>query len=180
MELMQIISRCKQKDRRAQNMLFNSYAPLFKSICLRYMKNEVDAEDALIKGFYKIFKNLHSFKGEGSLEGWMKRIVVNECLMLLRKNHNINMMVAIDDASVMNSLKVDFVDNLTYEEVLALLDELPVGYRTVFNMYVIEGYKHREIGEKLGISINTSKSQLILAKKKLQQLVKKKLKIKSA
>jgi RNA polymerase sigma-70 factor (ECF subfamily) len=144
------------------------------------MKNEVDAEDALIKGFYKIFKNLHSFKGEGSLEGWMKRIVVNECLMLLRKNHNINMMVAIDDASVMNSLKVDFVDNLTYEEVLALLDELPVGYRTVFNMYVIEGYKHREIGEKLGISINTSKSQLILAKKKLQQLVKKKLKIKSA
>ena len=180
MELMQIISRCKQKDRRAQNMLFNSYAPLFKSICLRYMKNEVDAEDALIKGFYKIFKNLHSFKGEGSLEGWMKRIVVNECLMLLRKNHNINMMVAIDDASVMNSLKVDFVDNLTYKEVLALLDELPVGYRTVFNMYVIEGYKHREIGEKLGISINTSKSQLILAKKKLQQLVKKKLKIKSA
>ena len=161
-------------------MLFNSYAPLFKSICLRYMKNEVDAEDALIKGFYKIFKNLHSFKGEGSLEGWMKRIVVNECLMLLRKNHNINMMVAIDDASVMNSLKVDFVDNLTYKEVLALLDELPVGYRTVFNMYVIEGYKHREIGEKLGISINTSKSQLILAKKKLQQLVKKKLKIKSA
>ena len=144
------------------------------------MKNEVDAEDALVKGFYKIFKNLHSFKGEGSFEGWMKRIVVNECLMLLRKNHNINMMVAIDDANVMNSLKVDFVDNLTYEEVLALLDELPVGYRTVFNMYVIEGYKHREIGEKLGISINTSKSQLILAKKKLQQLVKKKLKIKSA
>ena len=171
---MQIISRCKQKDRRAQNMLFNSYAPLFKSICLRYMKNEVDAEDALIKGFYKIFKNLHSFKGEGSLEGWMKRIVVNECLMLLRKNHNINMMVAIDDASVMNSLKVDFVDNLTYEEVLALLDELPVGYRTVFNMYVIEGYKHREIGEKLGISINTSKSQLRLAKDRIRKIMKKK------
>ncbi len=147
---------------------------------MRYMKNEVDAEDALIKGFYKIFKNLHLFKGEGSFEGWMKRIVINECLMLLRKNHNINMMVAIDDTSVMNTLKVDFVDNLTYQEVLALLDELPVGYRTVFNMYVIEGYKHREIGEALGISINTSKSQLILAKKKLQQLVKKKLKIKFA
>ena len=144
------------------------------------MKNEVDAEDALIKGFFKIFNNLHTFKDEGSFEGWMKRIVVNECLMLLRKNHNINMMIAIEDAAVVNSLKVDFVDNLTYEDVLALLDELPVGYRTVFNMYVIEGYKHREIAEIMGISINTSKSQLILAKKKLQKLVKKKLNIKSA
>ncbi len=144
------------------------------------MKNEVDAEDALIKGFYKIFKNLNSYKGIGSFEGWMKRIVINESLMLLRKNHNINMMVTIDDISATNSLKVDFVDNLTYEDILVVLDKLPVGYRTIFNLYVIEGYKHREIAEQLGISINTSKSQLILAKKKMRMLLKKKLNIKSA
>ncbi|MEE9372007.1 MAG: sigma-70 family RNA polymerase sigma factor [Saprospiraceae bacterium] len=180
MNIEQVISRCKKNERRAQNILFNHYAPVLKSICIRYMKNEVDAEDALIKGFYKIFKNLNSYKGIGSFEGWMKRIVINESLMLLRKNHNINMMVTIDDISATNSLKVDFVDNLTYEDILVVLDKLPVGYRTIFNLYVIEGYKHREIAEQLGISINTSKSQLILAKKKMRMLLKKKLNIKSA
>jgi len=144
------------------------------------MKNEVDAEDALIKGFFKVFKNLNSFKGAGSFEGWMKRIVINECLMLLRKNHNMNMMVAIEDAPMVKNMRVEFVDNLTYEDVLKLLDELPIGYRTIFNLYIIEGFKHREIAEQLGISINTSKSQLILARKKLQSLIKKKLNIKSA
>lgn len=147
---------------------------------MRYMKNEVDAEDALIKGFYKVFSKLDSYKNAGSFEGWMKRIVINECLMLLRKNHNLNMTVAIDDAPIVSSLKIEFVDNLTYEDILNLLDELPVGYRTVFNMYCIEGYKHREIAESLGISINTSKSQLILARKKMRLLIKKKLNIKSA
>ena len=180
MDIEQIISQCKKKDRKAQNTLFNSYAPVLKSICLRYMRNEADAEDALIKGFFKVFKKLDSYSGSGSFEGWMKRIVINECLMLIRKNHNLNMVVSIDDAPSIGNLKVDFVDNLTYEEVIGLLDELPVGYRTIFNLYIIEGYKHREIAEHLGISINTSKSQLILARKKLQILVKKKLNIKSA
>lgn len=175
----EIISKCKKGDRKAQNLLFRQYAPVLKSICLRYMKNEVDAEDALIKGFYKIFSNLKAYSGLGSFEGWMKRIVINECLMLLRKNNNLSMTIPIEDAKGQN-MKVDFVDTLTYEDILKLLDELPTGYRTVFNMYVIEGYKHREIGEALGISINTSKSQLILARKKLQELVKKKLNIKTA
>ena len=180
MNIQEVISLCKKKDRKAQNKLFHHYAPVLKSICLRYMKNEVDAEDALIKGFFKIFKSLPSYQGMGSFEGWMKRIVINECLMLIRKNHNVKMTITIDDVNVANSVKVDFVDHLTYEDILKLLDQLPIGYRTVFNMYVIEGYKHREIAEYLGISINTSKSQLILAKKKMQLLLKKKLKIKSA
>lgn len=180
MNIQQVISQCKKRDRRAQNQLFHHYAPVMKSICLRYMKNEVDAEDALIKGFFKIFDNLKAYTGRGSFEGWMKRIMVNECLMLIRKNHNMKMTVSIDEPSVLGHIRIEFVDHLTYEDVLSLLAELPVGYRTIFNMYVIEGYKHREIAEQLGISINTSKSQLILAKKKMQKLLKKKLNIKSA
>ena len=160
-------------------MLFNLYAPVMKSICLRYMKNEVDAEDALIKGFYKILSNIRTYSGTGNFEGWMKRVVINECLMLLRKNYNFNMMIPIEDVNGDN-IKVEFEDKLTYNDIIKLLEELPPGYRTVFNLFVIEGYKHREIAEKLNISINTSKSQLILARRRMQKLLKKKLKIKSA
>ena len=179
MSIEQIIEKCNKQERKSQNLLFNLYAPLMKSICLRYMKNEVDAEDALIKGFYKILSNIHSYSGTGSFEGWMKRIVINECLMLLRKNCNFNLTIPIENAGG-DKIKVEFVDSLTYNEILKLLDELPSGYRTVFNLFVIEGYKHREIAEKLNISINTSKSQLILARRRMQKLVKKKLNIKSA
>ena len=179
MVLKEIIEKCKRKERKAQNILFHKYAPLFKSICMRYMKNEVDAEDALVKGFYKIFINIKSYRGTGSFEGWMKRIIINECLMLLRKNHNFYLTIPIEEESG-EHMKIEVEDRLTYEEILKLLEELPTGYRTVFNMYLIEGYKHREIGDRLGISINTSKSQLILARKKMQKLIKKKLNIKSA
>ena len=108
----------------------------------------------------------------------MKRIVINESLMELRKKRNMNLTVPVDEVD--SQVYVDFVDKLEYEEILALLDELPDGYRTVFNLYVLEGYKHREIAEMLGISINTSKSQLILARRKLQKLIKKKLRLKIA
>ena len=179
MELKQIIEQCKRNERNAQNALFRMYAPVLKSICLRYMKSEVDAEDVLVKGFYKIFSNIKAYSGLGSFEGWMKRIVINECLMLLRKNHNFNLTIPIEDVPG-HRLKIESEDLLTYDEIIKLLDDLPTGYRTIFNMYVIEGYKHREIADQLGISINTSKSQLILARKKLQKLLKKKLNIKSA
>lgn len=172
MELSEIISRCRRNNRSAQNFLFERYAPIFKSICMRYMSSEDIAEDVLIQAFYKIFIKIRTFKHEGSFEGWMKRIVINECLMELRKTKNLSLTVPMNEE--VGEWKVEMRDNLEYEELLKLLKELPSGYRTVFNMYVIEGYKHREIAEKLGISINTSKSQLILAKRKLQQLIKKK------
>ena len=120
---------------------------------------------------YKIMTKISDYRGDGSFEGWMKRIMVNEALMHLRKHKNMSMMREIGDVQVADN---DSIESQIYaDEIVALLDQLPPGYRTVFNMYVIEGYKHREIAEELGISINTSKSQLILAKKRLRQLIKK-------
>jgi len=174
-----IINRCKQQDRKAQQALYDKYAPLFYGISLRYMKNNTDAEDVLVEGFYKIFSKIDQFQNKGSFEGWMKRIIINEALMAIRKKNNLNLHVEIEKA---NQVKTESVAemNLTYQELLGLIQALPTGYRTIFNLYVIEGYKHREIAEKLNISINTSKSQLILAKKKLQEFYKKKHDLKSS
>lgn len=172
MDTNDIVKRCKKDDRVAQNILYKKYAPLFFSICMRYIKSNTIAEDILVQAFYRIFNSIGDFKNEGSFEGWMKRIVVNECLMELRRSKNFSMTLSIDELDV--PIEVEWQDKLHYEELLNLLDQLPDGYRTVFNLYVIEGYKHKEIAEQLGISINTSKSQLILARRKLQSILKKK------
>ena len=166
------MEKCRKGDAKAQKQLYDMYSPLFMSIAMRYMKNIESAEDVMVMGFFKIFDNINKFKGEGSFEGWMKRILVNEALMQIRKHNNLYMTLELsevdkaDDASVIN--------DMAYEDLLSLLEELPPGYRTIFNMYVIEGYKHREIAELLSISINTSKSQLILAKRRMRELIKKK------
>lgn len=133
----------------------------------------MSAEDVMITSFYKIFTKIDQYKNQGSFEGWMKRIVINESLMHLRKHNNLNLHVDVEKAP---QIKEDAVilNELYLDDMLEMLEELPNGYRTVFNLYVIEGYKHREIAELLGISINTSKSQLILAKKKFKELYKKK------
>ena len=164
-----LIQACIKKDRRAQKLLWDRHSPKMFGIAKRYVKTPEDAEDILIEAFVKVFKNITSFKGEGSFEGWIRRIVVNECLMFLRKKHNFNMTVEIKNIEVKNDITIE--DKLAANDILKMLDALPTGYRTVFNLYVLEGYKHREIAEILGISINTSKSQLILAKKRMQQLL---------
>lgn len=179
MELSKIINGCKNNERTAQNKLYKLYASLFYSIALRYMKAPEEAEDVLVQGFFKIFNNVDRFQNKGSFEGWMKRIIVNEALMALRKHKNMALTVSVDDIEPHTVIDVSH-DPLEYEELINLLNELPTGYRTVFNLYAIEGYKHREIAELLGISINTSKSQLILARRKLQQLIKKKVKFRTA
>lgn len=168
----ELIVACRTNDRKAQQLLFDRFSPKMMGVCRRYLKTQEDAEDVLIEAFYKVFNNLLSFKAEGSFEGWIRRIVVNECLMFLRRKHNFNLTVEIDQNLDVKTT-VTTQDQLEAEDILALLERLPTGYRTVFNLYVLEGYKHREIAEILGISINTSKSQLILAKKKLQQLLMK-------
>jgi len=135
------------------------------------MRHNEDAEDALIQGFHKILTKIDQYRGGGSFEGWMRRIIVNECLMSLRKRNNFNIQVEINNIDIGSSVTVE--DKLAYEDLLEVMDKLPTGYRTVFNLYVVEGYKHREIAEILKISINTSKSQLILAKKRMRNLIKK-------
>ncbi len=168
---LELIEACKRQDRRAQQLLFDRYSPTMYGVCMRYVKSREDAEDILVEAFFKVLTNIQNFKSEGSFEGWIRRIVVNESLMFLRKQHNFNMTVEIDNQLDSEADPVTAVDELAAQDILNLLDGLPTGYRTIFNLYVLEGYKHREIADLLGISINTSKSQLILAKKRLQELL---------
>lgn len=171
-ELNDLILACKKQESKAQKELYDRYSPLLFSICKRYLGREDEAEDALMEGFFKILTKLDQYAFNGSFEGWMKRIVVNECLMKIRKRTNLHLV--IENVTIESHDTIYIEDKLAYEDILSLLCLLPPGYRTVFNLYAIEGYKHREIAEILKISINTSKSQYLLAKKKLQTLIKKK------
>ena len=165
----ELIQACKEEDRRAQKMLYDRYSPVMFGVCKRYLKTREDAEDVLVEAFFKVLTNIHQYKGAGSFEGWIRRIVVNEALMFIRRRHNFSMTVEINNIDAPAPAKA--IGRLAEQEILGLLDQLPTGYRTVFNLYVVEGYKHREIGDMLGISINTSKSQLILARKRMQELL---------
>ena len=176
--LEEILTGCKSGSRTAQKALYDYYAPIFLAICRRYIRDVDQAEDVMIKGFFKIFSKINDFRDAGSFEGWMKKIMVNESLMLLRKNKNFHL--SLDTSFHDVPLDAGIESNMDYVLLLEAIQSLPDGYRTIFNMYVIEGYKHREIAETLHISINTSKSQLIQAKRKLQQILKKKLSIKIA
>ncbi len=169
MQERELIDACKRQDRRAQQRLYDQYTPMMFAVCKRYIPKREDAEDVLVEGFFKVFTNIGQFKGEGSFEGWIRRIIVNEALMFLRRRNQLQYNVEVNewDATIPASVSSD----LDAKDILFLLDRLPAGYRTVFNLYVIEGYKHREIADLLGISINTSKSQLILARKRLQALL---------
>lgn len=170
-----ILSGVRKKNRKAQKALYDQYSSLFMAIAMRYLKDVQESEDAVAEAFIKIFTKIKSFNESGSFEGWMKRIVVNECLMILRKNKKQHLYVPLDDVVI--ELDPIVIDKLSAEEILDVVRELPEGYRTVFNLYEIEGLKHREIAEELGISIHTSKSQLIMAKRKLQELLKKNISI---
>ena len=166
----ELIIACKNKDRKAQKLLYDRYSPKMFGVCKRYIKNREDAEDVLIDGFFKVLTHIDSFQGNGSFEGWIRRIIVNQALMFLRKKHNFKMTVEINNIEIKSQISVE--DDLAAQDIIKILEKLPTGYRTIFNLYVIEGFKHREIAEQLGISINTSKSQLILAKKRMQSLLK--------
>ncbi|HLF63245.1 MAG TPA: sigma-70 family RNA polymerase sigma factor [Saprospiraceae bacterium] len=166
-----LIKDCKAGDPTAQKALYEQWGPLLLGVVRRYLSRTEDAEDVFVEGMFKILTKIQTFREEGSFEGWMKRIMVNEALMFLRKQHNFHLVREIEPSDLHETATIEYT--LQAEDILKILDQLPDGYRTVFNLYVIEGYKHREIAEILGISINTSKSQLILAKKRMQELLKK-------
>ncbi len=175
MELEKILRGVRKQNRKAQKALYEEYSSLFMAIAMRYLRDIQESEDAVAEAFIKIFTKIKSFKESGSFEGWMKRIVVNECLMVLRQKKKRHLYIPLDDVVI--ELDPVVIDKLSAEEILDVVRELPEGYRTVFNLYEIEGLKHREIAEELGISIHTSKSQLIMAKRKLQELLKKNISI---
>ena len=168
----EIIYLCQQQDAKAQKWLYDRFAPKMFGVCRRYLPNREDAEDVLVEGMFRVFDNIKSFQFAGSFEGWVRRIMVNEALMFLRKKR----LLTVDaDASELNTIELSDPLSIEHElmakDILKLLEQLPTGYRTIFNLFVIEGYKHIEIAELLNISINTSKSQLILAKDRMKKLM---------
>ena len=174
MDISQLIKEAKQGSTAAQKCLFDEMADKLLMICRRYVKNREDAEEMMLNGFYKFFKNLSSFsyQSDAALFAWLKKIMVNECLMFLRKK---NVFTMVSDAEAENiSLDEDLLDRLSAAEIFNLIVQLPVGYRTVFNLYEIEGMSHKDIAALLGISEGTSKSQLSKSKILLQKMLFKK------
>ncbi len=165
-----LIVDCKKGKSKAQKELYDRYAPTMLGLCIRYIKSKAEAEDVMIAGFMKIFTNLKQYEAKGSFEGWMKRIMVNESLMYIRRNKAMYVEVDIDHA--VKSPDYNWSNsNLETEDLNKMIEDLPTGYRTIFNLYAIEGYSHKEIGEMLNISESTSKSQLSRARVILQSKV---------
>lgn len=173
MELDKIIILCKKGKRKGQNLLYQQFSNAMFRICLRYVGNETEAEEILMNGFMKVFKNIKNFenRNKGSFPAWIKTIMVRESLDFLRRNKTMYFVEA-NDALQLES-DTDAIQDLLAEDLFALIQEMPDGYRTVFNLYVIEGFSHQEIAEKLQISINTSKTQLRKARLFLQNELKK-------
>lgn len=162
------IEACKRQDSIAQKHLYEHYSGKMYGLCCRYIPSKMEAEDVLITAFTKLFERIDQFKGEGSFEGWMRRIIVNESLTYLRRNKNMYLETEIEAVD----REPDFAkleNTLEAEDLMKLISQLPTGYRMVFNLYAIDGFSHKEIAEQLGISENTSKSQLSRARALLQK-----------
>jgi RNA polymerase sigma factor (sigma-70 family) len=166
----ELIKGCMRRERVAQQQLFDLYSSKMYGICFRYVRNAMEAEDIMVTAFTKIFERINQFKGEGSFEGWIRRVMVNEALTHLRKARTMYLETELEQAD----REPDFSklsDHLEAEDLMNMIQQLPAGYRVVFNMYAIDGYSHKEIAEQLGISENTSKSQLSRARVYLQKML---------
>lgn len=168
----ELIDRCLEGNPKAQESLYRQFAPPMYGVCLRYARNTLEADDILQEAFIKIFKHLKDFNHQGSFEGWVRRIVVNTAINYYKSKLKEWDEVSIDRAGGENTLQSKDIDCLTRDDLLNVIRELPEGYRMVFNLYVIEGYNHQEIGMMLNISESTSKSQLSRARAVLQEKVK--------
>ena len=165
----QLIQACKKQQRDAQRQVYELLARKLYFTCSRYLKKEEEIEEAMADAFYIIFTKIDQLKEELAFEGWAKKIAVNQCLMQLKKNVNFNLY--LEDVSLKNQPLTDEMCELEEEDLLNLLNYLPDGCKTVFSLFVIEGFSHKDIAEKLQISEGTSKSQLNVAKTKLKDLV---------
>ena len=168
----QLIESCIKGDRAAQKVLYDRLAPRMFPVCIRYVGDREQAEDILQEGFITLFTRLDTYKGDGSFEGWARKIFVTTALMELRRKDALKMSDDLEAARGVRSESVNQMQNLGYKDLLAMITELPPGFRTVFNMYAIEGYSHKEIGEILGISESTSRTQLSRARIWLQNKIK--------
>ena len=166
-----LVEKCIKGDQRAQRVLFEKYARKMLGVCLRYTKSRQQAEDVLQEGFVKVFSKIEMFKG-GSLEGWIKKIMVNSSLDKIRKEKKRQGDVSVESVGFKLENNSFILESLEAEDLLKLIDSMPTGYKTVFNMFAIEGYSHKEIAGELKISENTSKSQYSRAKAYLKNKMK--------
>ena len=169
-EIREMIDGCIRGEKRYQDKLYKMFSSLLYGICLRYTKNRMEAQDVMQETFVKIYRHIHTFTDGHSFEGWVRRIAINTSITQYRKNQKLGYPEDIDDV-VRAKDEPLLVEDLEYtqEEMLKCINNLPKGYRTVFNLYVVEGFMHKEIGDMLGIDVNTSKSQLSRAKSHLQR-----------
>ena len=165
-----IIAACVRKEKWAQKILYEEFYGSMMGVCLRYASHEEEALDILHEGFIKIFKNIGKYKPGTSLSAWIRRIMINTCIDYYRKKTR-RRTDTIDEASHLKASGPDALSMVAEKEILAAIQKLSPAYRTVFNMYVIEGYSHREIANKLNISESTSRSNLVKARSKLQILI---------
>jgi RNA polymerase sigma factor (sigma-70 family) len=169
-DLRETIEGCIRGEKRHQDALYRKYASLLFGICLRYTKNRMEAQDVLQDVFVKIYRNIQSYHHDGSFEGWLRRIAVNTSITNYRRNLKHAYQDDIDEVVARHDEPLHWEElEFTAEEMMGCIQQLPSGYRTVFNLYVIEGYMHKEIADMLGIDVNTSKSQLSRAKTYLQR-----------
>lgn len=166
----ELIKGCLRGDRTSQQKLYDQFSRKLYGICLRYVRDPMEAEDILVSAFTKIFEKIDQFKGEGSFEGWLRRIVVNDALTFLRRSRNMYLETDLEAADREPDYQ-NISHQLEAEDLMHMIQQLPSGYRVVFNMYAIDGYTHKEIAEQLGISENTSKSQLSRARVVLQKML---------
>jgi RNA polymerase sigma-70 factor (ECF subfamily) len=175
----QLIEACINNNREAQYKLYNLLSGKMFAVCLRYAKNREAAEDILQDGFVKVFTNIEKFRGDGSFEGWVRRIIVNTAVEYYRKSAKMYPVVNVDDVNKDIPWQ-DTGDNLELEDVMNMINNLSTGYRTIFNLYVVEGYSHKEIADMLQINEGTSKSQLARARYLLMEMVKNSEKVKKS
>ncbi|MNE12588.1 ECF RNA polymerase sigma factor SigR [compost metagenome] len=159
MEDLTLVNECAKGNSKAQRALFDKFAPKMLAVCQRYLRNNQEAEDVLQDGFVKVFQKIVDFKMEGSLEGWIRRIIVNTALDTIRKNKKLLDDVQVEEVQYKVSFTDHQFDGMDLAQLMKLINDMPDGYRVVFNMFAIEGYSHKEIADTLGVTENTSKSQ---------------------
>lgn len=167
-----LVRGCIKQDPAAQKVLYERFSSLMMGVCYRYARNRPDAEDMLQEGFIKVFNNLEQYRSEGSLEGWIRRIMVRSAINFLNKNKYLKLNLDMEQVGDIPS-QSHTADQLNDTELMHMLHQLPVGYKTIMNLYAIEGYSHREISEMLDIAESTSRSQYMRAKKLLMNIMEK-------
>jgi len=169
----QLISDCLGGDRVAQKRLYDTYSGKMMAVCLRYCKDRETAKDLLHDGFLKVYTHLDSFKGNGSFEGWIRRIMVNTALEFLRKQNDEGYQMDVEEAYSLSNNEVGILEQMQAAELIQVIQRLPDTYRATFNLFVVEGYSHREIAEAMNITESSSRVYLTRARQMLQEMLSK-------